>query len=113
MSWQKELTDLAAVIHQDNRAKGFYDDAEKNEHGVFMLARLGLIHSEVSEATEFVRKPAPDDHLPERPGLHCELADILIRTLDLAAYVGCDIGEVVEAKLAFNRTRPFKHAKSC
>ena len=113
MSWKTEMNDLAALIHRDNRAKGFYDDAEKNERGVFMLARLALIHSEASEAAEAVRKPGPDDHLPHRPALECELADILIRTLDLAAYVGCDIGAVIEEKLAYNRQRPFKHAKSC
>lgn len=42
-------------------------------------------------------------------GIPSELADALIRILDLCAKGGIDIGAAVEEKLAFNRTRPHRH----
>ena len=41
-----------------------------------------LIHSEVSEAMEGLRKNLQDDHLPERPMVEVELADTAIRCYD-------------------------------
>ena len=62
-----------------------------------VLANLALIHSEVSEALEAVRKDP--DHIGE------ELADVLIRTLELAHMLGIDIGPLTEAKMRQNRVR--------
>ena len=62
-----------------------------------VLANLALIHSEVSEALEAVRKDP--DHIGE------ELADVLIRTLELAHMLGIDIGHLTEAKMRKNRVR--------
>jgi NTP pyrophosphatase (non-canonical NTP hydrolase) len=62
-----------------------------------LLANLALIHSEVSEALEAVRKDP--DHIAE------ELADVLIRTLELAYMLGIDIGGVTLAKMTKNRAR--------
>ena len=56
-----------------------------------------LFHSEVSEALEAVRKDP--DHIGE------ELADVLIRTLELAHMLGIDIGPLTEAKMRQNRVR--------
>jgi hypothetical protein len=63
-----------------------------------ILANLMLICSEAAEATEAVRKnPA---HIQE------ELADIVIRTLELANMLGCDrFGDCVRAKMEKNRAR--------
>ncbi len=44
---------------------------------------LCLVHSEISEAMEGVRKGLMDDKLPNRPMLEVELADAVIRILDL------------------------------
>lgn len=38
-----------------------------------------------------------------------ELADILIRTLDTCAAFNIDIGRAVKAKMAYNRTRPYRN----
>lgn len=38
-----------------------------------------------------------------------EVADILIRTLDYAAHRGLDVDEIVEAKMHYNKKRPYRH----
>ncbi len=66
---------------------------------------LALIHSEVSEMLEGVRKGKMDDHLPHRRTEEVEAADVLIRLLDYCAYRKLDIGGATVEKLAYNRTR--------
>ena len=65
-----------------------------------------LMHSELSEAMEAVRKSTMDDHLPHRPGVEVELADAVIRICDLAGALGLDLGGAIASKLAYNLTRP-------
>ena len=40
-----------------------------------------------------------------------ELADIVIRTLDLAGGLNLDIGSSIEAKVEKNKGRPYRHGK--
>lgn len=42
-------------------------------------------------------------------GIPSELADVIIRTLDLCAKHDIDIHAAIEEKLEFNRTRPHRH----
>jgi NTP pyrophosphatase (non-canonical NTP hydrolase) len=67
--------------------------------------KLCLIHSEVSEAMEGLRKDLPDDKLPHRKMMEVELADALIRVCDLAGAMNFDLGGAVAEKLAYNATR--------
>ena len=64
-----------------------------------------LMHSELSEAMEAVRKSKQDDHLPHRTGVEVELADAVIRIMDYAGARGLDIGGAMAEKLAYNATR--------
>ena len=68
--------------------------------------KIALIHSEVSEAMEGGRKDKMDDHLPHRKAEEVELADALIRILDLAGARGLDVAGAVVEKLAYNQQRP-------
>lgn len=87
---------------------------------------LGLIHSEVSEALEEVRDDnletywvtpakervdnrdeAPPDAKPE--GLPVELADVVIRCMDLAGALGIDLEQAIADKVAFNAGRKHRH----
>lgn len=68
--------------------------------------KLCLIHSEVSEAMEGDRKSLKDDKLPHRDMREVELADALVRILDLAGAYNMDIAGAVIEKLAFNQQRP-------
>jgi NTP pyrophosphatase (non-canonical NTP hydrolase) len=67
--------------------------------------RFALMHSELSEAFEAVRKDKMDDHLPNRPGVTAELADALIRILDYCGDNDLDIGGTFVEKVLYNRAR--------
>lgn len=64
--------------------------------------KLALVHSEVSEATEEVRKGTLEQFAEE-------LADVIIRTLDISYGLRLPIDGYVFAKMRKNRTRGFKH----
>jgi NTP pyrophosphatase (non-canonical NTP hydrolase) len=98
------LNDMAATIHELNEK--WWRDLETGqpiERNVGEL--LCLIHSEISEGLEAHRKDLMDDKLPHRKGLEVELADALIRILDLAGAHGMDIGGAYAEKCRFNMER--------
>lgn len=68
------------------------------------------MHSELSEALEALRHGnPPDDKVMRFSGVEAELADVVIRIMDLAAARGWKVGEAIEAKAAMNKTRAHKH----
>lgn len=66
---------------------------------------IALIHSELSEALEGVRRDIMDDHLPHRKMFEVELADAAIRIFDLAGKCGLDLGGAFAEKLEYNLNR--------
>ncbi len=66
---------------------------------------LCLVHSEISEAMEGARKGLMDDHLPDRYMLEVELADAVIRIMDMAGGLGLDVPGAIAEKLAYNQSR--------
>ncbi len=67
--------------------------------------RFALIHSEISEAFEGVRKDKMDDHLPYRKAVEVELVDALIRICDYAGEKKLDLGGALLDKLEYNERR--------
>jgi NTP pyrophosphatase (non-canonical NTP hydrolase) len=118
------MNELAKQIHENNKAKGFYE-GKKN-----IGEMLALIHSEVSEALDADREDKHclvdikdmvhivDDSFFElvfkdevKDTFEDEIADTMIRCLDMSAYLGIDIESHITAKVRFNKMRPNKHGK--
>lgn len=78
-----KFNELAKTIHQQNVDAGWWPDTGRNT-----FECLQLVSTELAEATEGERKHLMDDHLPHRKMGEVELADALIRTLDLAGRYG-------------------------
>lgn len=98
------LNDYAAEVHKANQK--WWHDIETGER----LERnkgemLCLIHSEISECLEGVRKDLADDHLPHRSMEEVELADAMIRIFDYAAGHGLDLQGAYEEKMEYNAQR--------
>jgi hypothetical protein len=92
--------------------KGWYDSNDGN--GPSFAEQIALIHSELSEALEDYRngsdpKDVVWDASGKPSGIPTELADTIIRCLDLAGRCGIDIGQAVVDKHVFNSTRPYRH----
>lgn len=100
------LTTLANDIHMTAKEKGFWATEVDVD---FILSKLALVHSEVSETLEAVRKEQGERKIVE------EMADTIIRILDLYdgmkehGWVDADFDEVMEEKMRYNTTRPQKH----
>lgn len=73
------MNKLALEIYEQNKQVGWWDDPDR-----CIYQTLQLVSTEIAEATEGERKNLMDDHLPHRRMGEVELADALIRVLDLA-----------------------------
>ena len=99
-----DVTELTDLCHGLAKASGWWTGLDSSD-GHIIATKLCLIHSEVSEAMEGVRKGLQDDHLPHRPMVEVELADALIRIFDLGGALGLDLGGALIEKLAYNQQR--------
>lgn len=105
------LAELQAHVYQGNVKAGWWTNLATGELKAKgditeVLAKLCLVHSEVSEACEGVRKNLMDDKLPHRKMGEVELADAVIRILDLCGHEGYDLAGAIQEKLLFNQVRP-------
>lgn len=104
------LAHLQDTIYRGNVEAGWWKNittGEAHPKGdvTLILSKLALVHSEVSEATEGVRKGLMDDHLSHRPMAEVELADAIIRAFDLAGHEGWDLAGAIVDKLYYNAQR--------
>ena len=96
--------DLANFIHLTAVEKGWWD-RERNE-----LELIMLVITELSEAVEAVRHHnPPDDKIPHYTGLEAELADAVIRIMDMGAKLEIDIAGALIDKIVYNLGRDHKH----
>lgn len=108
------LNTLRDRVHQLARSKGWYD------REVTVATHVANLHGEVSELWEAYRAGRLNELCDKAEKMRAagivpltcleeELADIVIRALDMAGHMGVDIELAVESKHAFNMTRPVRH----
>lgn len=104
-----DLDSLAYDIHEYNCQAGWWTPedyaAEGKEKATIASSKLCLAHSELSEALEGIRKNSMDDHLKHRRMVEVELADAIIRILDLGAFLKLNVGAALYEKLEYNTKR--------
>lgn len=94
------LTKLSKRIYNQNVTAGWWDNGDRC---LFQL--LQLVSTEVCEATEGERKNLMDDHLPHRKMGEVELADALIRLLDIGGRYDWPVLEFIDRSLFSYTTR--------
>ena len=100
------LDAFAALLHETAVEKGFWDgDMNYDKIG----NKLALVHSEVTEVLEAIRKDKGSEQIVE------EMADVLIRLLDIYAammnegFIEHSFDEVLDNKLNKNKERQRLH----
>ena len=103
------LDALSAMLHETAKEKGFWDgDYNYDKVG----NKLALVHSEVTEVLEAIRKNKGSEAVVE------EMADVIIRLLDIYAAMRNEeavlhsLDEVLEKKININKGRPKLHGNA-
>lgn len=100
------LDEMANEIHNTAVEKGFWPDKVDD---IFITKQLMMIVSEAVEVMEAIRKDKGKQEVSS------EMADIIIRTLDLYqglidnGYVDTDLQAAINSKTNFNKSRPERH----
>lgn len=108
------VNEVAMACHGLAAESGWWIDLETGEDVrtwepkyfmCWVMSKITLMHSELSEGVEGYRKDLMDDKLRHRKMFEVELADAVIRIFDMAGGLNMDIGGAIVEKLVFNASR--------
>lgn len=105
IAFMQVMNRMQKRVHQTAKSKGWHDDIKIPE-------KLMLIVSEVSEALEAWREQGLRygiDKNGKPYGFESELADTMIRIMDLAEYYKIPLARRILEKDNYNQTREYKH----
>jgi NTP pyrophosphatase (non-canonical NTP hydrolase) len=100
------LDALAALLHETAIEKGFWEGTISYDK---VGNKLALVHSEVTEVLEAIRKNKGSEEVVE------EMADVIIRLLDIYAAMRNSgdlihsLDEILDKKININKERPKLH----
>ena len=94
------LQELQAAIYSQNRKNGYYRAKPRDWHSYRIPALLALCISELTKALDAWRRG-------DRDLFREELADTVMRVLDLAEGLGIELGLEIQRKAALNETKAF------
>jgi len=100
------LDALAAILHETAVEKGFWDGEYTHDK---IGNKLALVHSEVTEVLEAIRKSHGSEKVVE------EMADVIIRLLDVYAAMRNEesvvhsLDEILNKKMNINKERERLH----
>jgi NTP pyrophosphatase (non-canonical NTP hydrolase) len=106
------IAEIQRRVYKTAAEHGWWDGHAPQDFNV--PEKLMLIVSEVSEAMEEIRRQdsnaAAIEIVNGKPeGFVVELADAVIRIMDLCEHMGLDLESAILLKAAYNDTRPYKH----
>lgn len=100
----EQIRTMQHAVHQNAVEHGWWD--EPREDGTC----IALMHSELSECVEALRKgDFPDKHCAPMGNAVVELADVVIRIMDFCERKKWNLGKAIIAKHEANKARPHMH----
>ena len=123
MKTAEGLNESAKKIHEINKEKGFWDkDRNTGELLMLVVSELGEAleahrtgrFTDPGDIFDFFTSAYPSEDFEERikDTFEDEIADSIIRLLDLSAGLGIDIERHIRAKVIYNSRRERLHGKN-
>lgn len=103
---------LMLMVTELGEAMEHYRSAVGMKEPVYLVPETGdfLTAAEVKVASDNIRQLAS----PKPDGFVVEIADTVIRIFDLMGAMGVDLEHAIAVKMAYNKTRPYRHGnKKC